>query len=107
MGAWVMINAGWYEMALVREICEELGIAIAAVSLVPLAFASDPAQPPAPREPYVVLLYTCRAWQGEPQCLDGEAIDWFSRDALARLCARPGAMPPLDLPLALALLNVI
>jgi 8-oxo-dGTP diphosphatase len=95
------------EMALVREIFEELGIGIDPASLTPLAFASDPAQPPLPREPYVILLYTCRKWQGDPQCLAGEAIDWFEAEALADLARQAEAMPPLDIPLVYALLQMI
>lgn len=90
------------ESALVREISEELGITIAVQDLEALTFASDPAQPPAPRQPHVILLYTCRHWQGEPRCLDGEAIDWFAPDAVEHL-----AMPPLDYPLARFLRNWI
>lgn len=75
--------------ALVREICEELGIELSPVALEPLSFAASPA------DPHVVLLYTCRQWTGEPRCLDGEAIGWFAADALNDL-----AMPPLDVPLA-------
>lgn len=95
------------EMAVIREIREELGIALDPASLTPQLFASDPVPPPAPREPYVILLYTCRKWTGEPQCLEGEAIDWFTRDALAELCGQAGAMPPLDIPLAQGLLKLI
>ena len=95
------------EMALFREIDEELGIAIDPANLAPVAFASDPAQPPAQREPYVILLYTCRTWLGEPQCLAGEAIDWFSVEALADMARLADTMPPLDVPLAQALLRVI
>ena len=95
------------EMALVREIDEELAIAINPAALVPLAFASDPAQPPRPREPYVILLYTCRAWLGDPQCLAGESIAWFSAAALADMVRQADTMPPLDVPLAQALLRVI
>lgn len=75
--------------ALVREIAEELGIELLPAALEPLSFAASPA------DPHVVLLYTCRQWSGQPRCLDGEAIDWFAADALAGL-----AMPPLDVPLA-------
>ena len=95
------------ETALARELHEELGIAVDPSALLPLTFASDRALPPEPREPYVILLYTCRCWQGDPRCLDGEAIDWFAPVALAALAAQPGAMPPLDVPLAQALLGVI
>lgn len=95
------------ESALVREIREELGIEIDPASLAPLTFASDPAQPPAPREPYVILLYTCQKWLGEPQCLEGEAIGWFAADALAELAGQADKMPPLDVPLAHAVLKAI
>ncbi len=83
------------ESALLREIAEELGVELAAGSLAPLPFASDPALPPAPREPHVILLYTCRQWTGEPRCLDGEEIAWVAPQDFAGL-----AMPPLDYPLA-------
>lgn len=78
--------------SLCRELSEELGIILDAAALEPLNFASDPALP------YVILLYTCRTWAGEPQCLDGEAIGWF---AIGEIAALP--MPPLDVPLARAL----
>ena len=95
------------EMALVREIFEELAIAIDPAGQVPVAFASDPAQPPMPREPHVILLYTCRKWQGDPQCLAGEAIGWFDAEALADMARQAERMPPLDIPLAQALLRSI
>jgi 8-oxo-dGTP diphosphatase len=95
------------EMALVREISEELGIGIDPANLLPLAFASDPAQPPMPREPYVILLYTCRTWHGDPQSLAGEAIGWFEAAALADMARQAETMPPLDIPLVHALLQLI
>lgn len=81
------------EESLCREIQEELGIALSLDSLAPLSFASAASQP------YVVLLYTCRAWTGSLQCLDGEAVGWFVPHAILDL-----AMPPLDIPLACALI---
>lgn len=86
------------ESALVREISEELGVIVAAEALEPVAFASDPRLPPLPRAPHVILLYACRHWTGNPLCLDGEAIEWFTPAQFAGL-----AMPPLDVPLAAAL----
>lgn len=83
------------ESALLREIDEELAIALDPQSLAPLTFASDPALPSAPRAPHVILLYTCRRWHGEPEARAGEEIAWFAPEALADL-----AMPPLDYPLA-------
>jgi len=82
--------------ALIREITEELGLTLAAEALTPLGFAADEAPPAGTtRRPVVILLYTCRTWQGEPTCLDAEALGWFAPDALASL-----PMPPLDIPLA-------
>jgi 8-oxo-dGTP diphosphatase len=80
--------------ALLREIAEELGLALSAGQLEPFSFASLPGSP------YVILLYTCRSWSGEPACLEGEAVSWFTPQELNSL-----AMPPLDVPLAKALEN--
>jgi 8-oxo-dGTP diphosphatase len=87
------------ESAALREIEEDLGVVLAAPALRPLTFASDPRLPPEPRAPHVILLYTCREWRGEPECRDAEAIGWFAPRAFAGL-----AMPPLDYPLADALI---
>jgi 8-oxo-dGTP diphosphatase len=95
------------ESALIREIHEELGVRLELGDLMPLTFASDPALPPAPREPHVILLYTCRTWLGIPQCLDGEAISWFAPEGLLDLLQQADRMPPLDIPLANALLRAI
>ncbi len=81
--------------SLCREIREELNLMLDPGALQPLSFASDPDQP------YVILLYTCREWQGELACLDGDAIGWFTPEALQDL-----QMPPLDVPLARALLEM-
>ena len=83
------------DVALVRELEEELGIAVDPAALAPLSFAALPG------EPVLLLLYTCRKWAGTPVCLDGEAIGWFTLNEIAAL-----PMPPLDVPLALALHNV-
>jgi 8-oxo-dGTP diphosphatase len=80
------------DLALRREIAEELGMMLDPASLAPLSFAA------APGDPHVVLLYTCRVWAGEPQCLDAAALGWFS---VAELSALP--LVPLDMPLARAL----
>lgn len=90
------------ESALIREIEEELGVVLTSEALMSLTFASDPVLPPAPRQPHVILLYTCRSWLGEVRCLDGEAIAWVAPNDLLAL-----SMPPLDIPLAKALLRSI
>ena len=77
---------------LIREIAEELGIAVQQRDLAWLARAEDAAAG------LVISLYTCRRWTGALQCLDAAAIGWFApADMLALL------LPPLDRPLAEAL----
>lgn len=84
------------DSALIREIDEELGIGLDADALTPLTFAAIAG------EPFVILLYTCRQWRGEPKCLEGEAIGWFAPAELEGL-----QMPPLDVPLMKVLKSVI
>ena len=90
------------QVAILREIEEEIGVMLDPAHLMPLTFASDVEAPPAPKKTYVILLYTCRVWAGEAECRDGEEIRWFAPDALSAL-----AMPPLDYPLADAVRKVI
>jgi 8-oxo-dGTP diphosphatase len=82
--------------ALARELLEELGIGVDPkhFDFVGSAQASDAA--------VRLDLFRCRQWTGEPQCLEGEAIGWFAPGALLTL-----AMPPLDVPLAEALIRAI
>jgi 8-oxo-dGTP diphosphatase len=77
------------DQALLREITEELGIALDPSALEPLSFAAMPG------ERHVVLLYICRVWLGEPGCLDAAALGWFNAAELASL-----PLLPLDVPLA-------
>ena len=90
------------ESALCREIAEELGIDLDASALEPVSFSSDRRQPPRPRQPHVILLYSCRTWRGEPASLDAAEIAWIPPEGLLSL-----AMPPLDVPLAQALLRLV
>ena len=76
--------------ALVREIEEELGIAVDPAAIRPLAFAEEP--PSGLRRGTVILLYTIATWRGEPTALDeGATIDWFLPPQIAGLPS-----PPLD-----------
>ena len=84
------------DSALIRELEEELGIAVAASDLHYLDRASESGNP------YVILLYTCRHWVGEPQCLAGAALAWVLPEDLLAL-----DMPPLDVPLAQKLISSI
>jgi 8-oxo-dGTP diphosphatase len=90
------------ESAILREIEEELGILLDPAALEPLVFASGSATPPESRPGLVILLYICRRWQGEPHCRQGEEIRWFEPDKLAAI-----EMPPLDYPLARALVSAL
>ena len=81
---------------LLREVWEELGLRLAEADLQWLAQAEDPAAQ------IVIKLYTCRTWDGEPQCLDAAELGWFAASELAAL-----AMPPLDVPLAQALQSAL
>jgi len=83
--------------AAVREMAEELGVTIALEALEPVGFAE---QGPEQGRGIVILLYRCLAWIGEPSALDAEAIAWVPVAGIEAL-----AMPPLDYPLARALLH--
>ena len=82
--------------ALVREILEELGIAIDSSVLEPAGFAQEPDD--ARAAPIVILLYTCREWQGEPQALEGGEVGWFTPPEIDAL-----EKPPLDVALSASL----
>lgn len=75
------------EVALARELREELGIEVDPASLAPVTFASEPRG----ERHLVLLLYRCRDWLGEPQALDAAAIRWVDIDDLGAL-----PMPPAD-----------
>ena len=78
------------EEALIRELGEELGIAVKAACLAPLTFASHS------YEDFHLLmpLYVCRRWEGLVQPLDGQALKWARAKDLRKF-----EMPPADAPL--------
>jgi 8-oxo-dGTP diphosphatase len=82
------------ELALARELEEELGIIVAAADLAPLAFASVPAG----ARSLLLLLYVCDRWHSEPQALEADALTWRHPADLRDL-----PMPPADVPLVAAL----
>ena len=82
------------EAALVRELREELGIALDAAALQPLHFASAPLG----RRHLLLLLYRCRTWTGTPRALHATELAWCAPDALDIY-----DMPPADVPLVAAL----
>jgi 8-oxo-dGTP diphosphatase len=80
------------EIALIRELKEELGIDVQEACLAPAAFASD-RQPGADRH-MILLLYVCRKWAGTPESLEGGSLRWVRVPELYGL-----EMPVPDLPL--------
>ena len=78
------------EVALVRELDEELGITVDAALLKPAAFASEPLT----GRHMLLLLYICRSWEGSPRALDAEELFWCMPESLHTL-----DMPPADRPL--------
>jgi len=82
------------EIALVRELREELGIEADPAGLAPLTFASHN------YETFHLLMpvFACRTWKGIPRPLEGQELAWVSPRELS---AYP--MPPADRPLLAAL----
>jgi 8-oxo-dGTP diphosphatase len=82
------------EGALIRELGEELGIAIAPADLAPLTFASHAY----PDFHLLMPLFQCSIWQGEAVPLEGQELAWVKPDELVSY-----AMPPADEPLKASL----
>jgi 8-oxo-dGTP diphosphatase len=78
------------EMALIRELDEELGIAVDQACLAPACFASDMLGD----RHLLLLLYVCRKWRGTPIARHASALDWVRPVELHAL-----PMPPADKPL--------
>lgn len=69
--------------ALVREIDEELGMAVDPAAFVPSGFAEEPAE--SGRPAVVLFLYTCDRWTGVPEPRDGQRWGWFGEAELSAL----------------------
>lgn len=78
------------EMALIREMREELAIDTAESCLAPLTFASHAY----PDFHLLMPLYVCRRWKGTVTPLEGQELKWVRPNAL-----RDYPMPPADTPL--------
>ena len=86
------------EVALIRELEEELGIKTKEACLAPLTFASH-----AYEDFHLLMpLYICRRWEGVPQSREGQALIWVRAGAL-----RDYPMPPADLPLIAPLVDLL
>jgi 8-oxo-dGTP diphosphatase len=86
------------EVALVRELREELAIEVCDTCLAPFTFASHS------YETFHLLmpLYLCRRWEGEIRPQEGQNVKWVRA---ARLQDYP--MPPADLPLIPMLFDLL
>ena len=86
------------EVALIRELGEELGIDVTAACLAPLTFASHT------YEAFHLLmpLYVCRKWSGTVKGKEGQQLKWIKP---ARMRDYP--MPEADVPLVGHLMDLI
>lgn len=78
------------EIALIRELEEELGISTWKSCLAPLTFASHS------YDDFHLLmpLFACRKWEGSPHPKEGQTLKWARVSEL-----RDYPMPPADIPL--------
>ena len=78
------------EVALIRELQEELGIDTWESCLAPLTFASHSYD-----EFHLLMpLFACRKWKGTPHPHEGQVLKWVLPSKL-----RDYPMPPADIPL--------
>jgi len=78
------------EVALIRELREELGIDTSASCLAPLAFASHTYA-----DFHLLMpLFACRRWKGSVIPLEGQTLAWVRAADL-----KTYEMPPADVPL--------
>ncbi len=86
------------EEALIRELDEELGIAVAEACLAPLTFASHAY----PAFHLLMPLWVCRRWEGFVMPREGQALKWVRPGKL-----RDYPMPPADEPLIPPLIDLL
>ena len=86
------------ELALIRELQEELGIDVTEACLAPLTFASHA------YETFHLLmpLYVCRRWKGEMVPREGQVLAWVRPVRL-----RDYPMPEADVPLISHLIDTL
>ena len=75
------------EIALIREIKEELDININNKCIAPLSFSEFSYK----EFQLLLLLYVCRRWEGEPKSMENNEIMWVKPNML-----RKYKMPPAD-----------
>jgi 8-oxo-dGTP diphosphatase len=78
------------EQTLIRELKEELGIAVTEACIAPLTFASH-----GYADFHLLMpLYVCRRWEGAVTAKEGQKLAWVRPNRL-----RDYEMPPADVPL--------
>lgn len=86
------------ELALIRELKEELAIDVAESCLAPLTFASH-----AYEDFHLLMpLYVCRRWKGQVLGAEGQELAW-----VWPLKLRDYPMPPADVPLIPHLIDLL
>lgn len=86
------------EVCLIRELKEELGIAVSEACLAPLTFASHAY----PDFHLLMPLYVCRRWEGIVTAMEGQQLAWVRPSRL-----RDYEMPPADVPLISHLMGLL
>jgi 8-oxo-dGTP diphosphatase len=86
------------EIALIRELREELAIDVSQVCLSPFTFASHAY----PDFHLLMPLYLCRRWKGEVMAREGQELAWVRAIRLGDY-----AMPPADEPLRAMLRDLL
>ena len=86
------------EVALIRELQEELGINTWESCLAPLTFASHSYD-----DFHLIMpLFACRKWQGTPIAQEGQTLKWVTVADMRDL-----PMPPADIPLVAMLRDIL
>ncbi len=86
------------EMALCRELKEELGVQTSPGCLYPATFASHAYE----KFHLLMPLYICRVWQGTPTPHEGQQLAWVRVNEMNNY-----EMPPADVPLVAALRDLL
>lgn len=86
------------EVALIRELKEELAIDVTEACLAPFTFASHTYE----KFHLLMPLYVCRRWSGTPRPNEGQTLKWVRANQLSNY-----EMPPADIPLIAMLRDLL